>query len=69
MKELEEVNTKLKADRDTHGVDANGASGPIRGRITPIFGIFQYLTGIDMAKAVNDTFGNSIFTIMFFIKY
>ena len=39
-------------------IDANGASGPIRGRITPIFGIFQDLTGIDMAKAVNDTFGN-----------
>ena len=37
-------------------IDANGASGPIRGRITPIFGIFQDLTGIDMAKVVNDTF-------------
>ena len=36
----------------------NEATGPVRGRISPILGVFQDVTGIDIAQVVNKVFGS-----------
>ena len=38
--------------------EQNQATGPVRGRISPILGVFQDVTGIDVASVVNKVFGN-----------
>ena len=38
--------------------EQNQATGPVRGRISPILGVFQDVTGIDIASVVNEVFGN-----------
>ena len=38
------------------------ATGPVRGRLAPVFGVFQDVTGINMAKLVNDVTGKDILT-------
>ena len=36
------------------------ATGPITGRVTPLFGVIENLTGINLATAINKTFGKNI---------
>ena len=36
----------------------NEATGPVRGRISPILGVFQDVTGIDIAQVANKVFGS-----------
>jgi len=36
------------------------ATGPLTGRVFPLFGVLENLTGMNLATAINDTFGTNI---------
>ena len=36
------------------------ATGPVRGRVTPLFNVFLDLTGISLPKVINETFGKDV---------
>jgi len=38
------------------------ATGPVRGRLASVFGVFQDVTGLNMAKLINDVTGKDILT-------
>ena len=51
---IEEMDTRIKTAQALF--EKNRATGPVRGRVYPIFGVFQDLTGINLADTFNKMF-------------
>ncbi len=51
---VEEMDTRIKTAQALF--EKNRATGPVRGRVYPIFGVFQDLTGINLADTFNKMF-------------